>query len=245
MADVFLKSARKALPTVRSTPISFTTAFNNHPIYDNILYRIPAASLLRLGRCSRLTRRATKEHLRMAMGIMHHLSRFFDNTLEFRSMQARTATLISGSTALQFFDRTHYPESDLDLYAHPLHVKEVGRWLLDSEGYTFQPSIVQESDFDIESHNRLAPMDDDEMIANMGDAARDVNMFHLDQYNIPGVCGVFTFIKPARTASAPPRKVQVIAARRNPLECILGFHSCTLICALCAPPSHLLIMFTK
>lgn len=235
MADAFDPNSQQVSPQ-RLTPCSITTAFINHLIYDNILHRLSAASVLRLGRCSRLTQQATKDYIRMALDINRHLSRYFDNPLEFRTMQARTATLISGSTALQFFDRTYYPESDLDLYAHPCHLHEVGRWLLDAEGYTFQPNIIQESDFDIESRMRRVFWGPDmEGPPEFMDEAEELatTFHHQDQYHIPGVRGVYTFVKPARREGAAPRKVQVIGAERNPLECILDFHSCELFCALC------------
>ncbi|KAG2078133.1 hypothetical protein BDR04DRAFT_935918, partial [Suillus decipiens] len=66
------------------------------------------------------------------------LSRYFPDPLAFRFLQARTGLVISSSNALQFLDRRFYPESDLDLYAHPGHVYEALEWLV-SVGYKFQP----------------------------------------------------------------------------------------------------------
>ena len=48
--------------------------------------------------------------------INNHLSRFFPDPIVFRSLQARTANLVSGSNALQFSDRTSYEEADTDVY---------------------------------------------------------------------------------------------------------------------------------
>jgi hypothetical protein len=37
--------------------------------------------------------------------IEHHFGRYFDNPLSFRVLQAQTGTLVSGSNALQYFER--------------------------------------------------------------------------------------------------------------------------------------------
>ncbi|KAG1758073.1 hypothetical protein EDD22DRAFT_784371 [Suillus occidentalis] len=69
---------------------------------------------------------------------MCYLSRYFSDPLQFRSLQARTGLVMSGSNALQFVDHTSYPESDLDLYAHPGHLYELMEWL-ESIGYNLTP----------------------------------------------------------------------------------------------------------
>ncbi|KAI0677691.1 hypothetical protein C8Q78DRAFT_1066155 [Trametes maxima] len=128
----------------------------------------------------------------------------------------RTGTLISGSTALQFFDRTLYPESDLDLYVHMRHRREVGRWLLE-EGYKFVPSPYQDPRLEIE------------VVHGMSRGANGI-------YHIPGVSAILTFTKPApgkqdalsdAAGGQEERtlKVQVIVAKNTPMEAILAFHS--------------------
>jgi hypothetical protein len=37
--------------------------------------------------------------------IEHHFGRYFDDPLSFRVLQAQTGTIVSGSNALQFFER--------------------------------------------------------------------------------------------------------------------------------------------
>jgi len=52
--------------------------------------------------------------------------------------------VVSGSSALQFFDRVYWRESDLDVYfdcsvnADP--VQRMGKYLVDVEGYVFVPN---------------------------------------------------------------------------------------------------------
>ena len=50
-----------------------------------------------------------------------------------------TGTLISGCTALQFFNRIIYNNSDLDLYVHHKSASIIAYWL-QSIGYSFIPN---------------------------------------------------------------------------------------------------------
>lgn len=93
---------------------AFKDAFNRHPIYDKILSYLSPASLIRLGRASKLTLNAVQDFSYRAFDINCSPSRFISDPIAFRILQARTGTVVSGSFALQFFDRTFYPESDLD-----------------------------------------------------------------------------------------------------------------------------------
>ena len=46
--------------------------------------------------------------------------------------------LISGSIALQFFERMFYPESDLDIYVEIRYYKVIVSWLI-GIGYIYEP----------------------------------------------------------------------------------------------------------
>ena len=74
------------------------------------------ASMLRLARVNRTMYFAIRSYMLHRYNINNHLSRFFPDPIAFRSLQARTASLVSGSNALQFFDRTFYEEADMDIY---------------------------------------------------------------------------------------------------------------------------------
>ncbi|TBU53566.1 hypothetical protein BD310DRAFT_937845 [Dichomitus squalens] len=222
-----------------------------HPIYE----LLSAAALCRVASTCRTAHASVQSYIGVAFNVDRLLSRFFpsaspgcsatcphDHThteehvraRAFRSLQAATGTLISGSTALQFFDRTFWPESDLDLYVHARHRREVGRWLI-AEGYRFKPTRFQDL-FEVEIMECLAKRPD-------------------GIYSMPGVLAVFTFVKPLPGLGTPRRtptpepveegevislpdssdteedeepkelKVQVIVTKNTPMECILGFHS--------------------
>ncbi|KZT06562.1 uncharacterized protein LAESUDRAFT_700451 [Laetiporus sulphureus 93-53] len=162
------------------------------------------ADIIALSRTCKGVRPKTMCFMTRAYDINHHLLRFFDEPTKFRSLQARTGTLISGSFALQFFDRTVYPESDLDLYVHLPRRKEVGHWLL-AEGYSFAPNTKQDPDFD-------NAVDDERILVRDG------------IYTMRGVAAVFTFTKKVRDTETEC-KVQLVIGSNSPMEIILSFHS--------------------
>lgn len=160
-----------------------------------------AQSLLRFSRTCQDARAMVTEYIKDTFSVHTTLVRFFPDPSGFRSLQARTGTLISGSVALQFFDRAFYPTSDLDLYVHSKHRREVGLWLL-SMGYTFTPSRGQDSHFDTAV---LSPYQRKGL-----------------HYVMPGVLAIFTFHRRVFNKSL---KAQIIVACRAPMEVVLGFHS--------------------
>lgn len=147
---------------------------------------------------------ALEPYIAGRFSINGHLTRFFKNPQEFRSLQARTATLISGSNALQFFNRLTYEDSDLDLYAHYDHRHEIGHWLIQN-GSVYKPNSVQDPDFDIACQNCIHPELE-------------------SQYNMRGVSAVLNFTK-VPSQGAAELKVQMIVACHAPIDAILDFHS--------------------
>lgn len=186
------------------------------PIFDGIFSRISPATCIRFGRTCRLARDAVDDFCSRAFSINRHLLRFFSDPIGFRSLQARTGTLISASNALQFFDRTFYPESDLDIYTHPGHTREAGLWLMHREGYHFVPSLSQDGSFEDLVEN------DWDGLARRYDQDIDVDIRTGQQYRISGVQAIFTFKK---IVAGEELKVQIMEAKTTPLQCILGFHS--------------------
>jgi hypothetical protein len=195
--------------------------FTRPPVFDVIFRQLSPASLIRSGRTCRVARDAVSNFYGRAFNINRHLSRFFSDPLAFRSLQARTGTLISGSNALQFLDRTFYPDSDLDLYAHcGTWAREVGQWLL-SEGYVFVPDSYQGPEFDGLDWwgYELNELQEE------GGEVTELDLFHIQLYRIKGVHSVFSFEKQSGDPSGEVLKVQIIVGKRSPLPAILGFHS--------------------
>lgn len=163
-----------------------------------------ARSLLLLRKTNKYVSNEVLSYMRRVFDINRRLSHFFPDPISFRTLQALTGTLISGSFALQFFDRTFYPGSDLDIYVHRPWSKAVGLWLL-QRGYEFRPNSSQEDDF-------LDAITDPRFLANSG------------RYFMRGVAGVFNFVIPD-PRSGEELKVQLIVAANTPMEIVLNFHS--------------------
>jgi len=185
----------------------------NHLIHEVIFFNLTPVEFFRLARTCRLAYEAVQSYIRRTFNINRSLSRFFSDPVEFRALQARTGTLISGSFALQFFDRSFYPESDLDLYSPKDADREVLSWL-PSHGYKFVPSEKQPPTLEEAIVQSEEPHVDDDDWTDYGAIviARTIR-------------AVYTFTKAAPSGSDAELKVQCIVASRSPMEVILSFHS--------------------
>ncbi|OAX33835.1 hypothetical protein K503DRAFT_804062 [Rhizopogon vinicolor AM-OR11-026] len=189
------------------------------PIYDLILCDLSPHTLVRLSRTCRVAHMAVACFFRRAYNINQHLSHYFPDPLQFRSLQARTGLVVSGSNALQFLDRTFYPTSDLDLYSHPGHVYEVLEWI-ESIGYEYHPSINQNEDW----HNSVSADWDGTTQRVTELRGRDPDG-HLDQLLYPQIKDVFTFKRSVTIHGGTVElKVQIIETTCNPVDTILNFH---------------------
>ncbi|TFY80353.1 hypothetical protein EWM64_g3656 [Hericium alpestre] len=220
-------------------------------VYDRIFSCCSPGTLIRLSWTCRAAYAALHSYYRRGFNINRHLARYFPDPRAFRCLQARTGTLVSGSNALQFFDRTHYPNSDLDLYVSMTDAVVVADWLV-AAGYVYQARHDQAQAL------RVALF---RMVENYESMESLEDAFVWMNYGLPGVAGVFTFVKPVDTTRSttspmetdddddiavgemtevdssgsesedgteePPSllKVQIIAAITMPLACILEFHS--------------------
>lgn len=185
-----------------SSPLIYILSFDS--IHDLLLVTLSPKQLILLATVCRTTYDVVSRYMKTAFNIDERLSRFFSNVQSFHCMQALTSTVISGSFALQFFDRSFYPSSDLDLYVHRHHRRTVGRWVLKA-GYTFTPFSDQDDNFEKAILRRNPP--------------RSM------RYSMPGVADILTFRRGQGDDRSEALKVQLIVARRAPMEVILGFHS--------------------
>ena len=209
LGDEELQSSLATLSISPPNYISGPNLFLDRIISNDLLYGLifdasSAASLVHLLKTCHALNIAVRDYMKRAFDISNYLSRYFPNPPSFRLLQRSTGTIISGSTALQFFDRSYYPESDLDLYVPLCWRHQVGNYLLE-QGYTFVPNSRQDRDFGVAVMNKR-------VLTNKAIYG-----------NFKGIAAVFTFSK-----DVPERgklKVQVIAAVRSPTEVVLRFHS--------------------
>ncbi|KAI0745564.1 hypothetical protein C8Q76DRAFT_605408, partial [Earliella scabrosa] len=174
-----------------------------HVIYEDIFLYCSPMALLRLSRTCSEAFRAVQDYIRLAFDINKHLLTFFSRPQEFRSLQARTGSLISGSMALQFFNRTRYPDAGLDVFVHKCHRQEVGRWLLQA-GYQFVPRPHQDSDFEAAVLDTISISPD-------------------GFYALDGISSMLTFVR--KCHDDIETKVQMVVAENAPMEVILSTHS--------------------
>ncbi|THU97434.1 hypothetical protein K435DRAFT_889097, partial [Dendrothele bispora CBS 962.96] len=174
-------------------------------IQDVILHDISPMDRIRYSLTSRQENRAVVSYNQRTFRIRKLLLRYFDTILDiaqFRFLQYETGMLISGSAAVQFFDNTVYPGSDLDLYVEIGKVESVAEFLLEKD-YRFEPGERQPKDWKqgflwCESAFRY---------------------YHsLGRIHNGGHRGVFNFGKEGK-------RVQVVACCQTPLKVILNFHS--------------------
>lgn len=193
---------------------------SNPIIIDCILSFCTSGTIFRISRTCSSSRLAILSYLQRAFNINRHLSRYFSDPLGFRLVQSRTGTIISGSNALQFLDRSFYPESDLDVYVPWKQLRVLARWVI-ADGYVFEPNTTQPEVFKDAAKKMERTMEDVEEF-------EDMNM----GYAMRGVAGVFTFFKPVERKQdgeeqkePSPLKIQIMASRTSVAEILINFHS--------------------
>lgn len=200
----------------------------NPIIHEIILSFLTPLEILLLARTCRIAHDVVQNYIPFAFNIDRILSRYFTDPLAFRALQARTGTLISGSSALQFFARTVYPKSDLDLYISPNQLLTVVQWLVE-QGYTFIPRIVQPASWKkaVKKARRIAST------TNL-----HAEVLGEEFYTHPSICAVLTLVKPSSSdplQEGSQRKIQCVVGRGNPMRVILAFHSSKSRCYVFAP----------
>ncbi|THU96193.1 hypothetical protein K435DRAFT_755079 [Dendrothele bispora CBS 962.96] len=169
------------------------------PCHDPILRDLSPVERNRFSKISKEARQAVSSYNKRAFQIEKLLSCYLNTpheVTEFRKLQYRTGMLISGSSALQFFDCSVY-ESDLDLYVSfkkGLSVIE----FLNSIGYFYQPSANQD------------------VLQTLDNSIS--GQIHFLPYVGNGLKGVIDF-------SRDGKKIQLVICLHCPMQIILGFHS--------------------
>lgn len=171
--------------------------------------------LFRYSRTSKTANQVVSSYIKRAFNVENVLGRFFTDPQisHFRSLQSQTGMLISGSTALQFFERTFYPESDLDLYVEHRYCRVIALWLV-AIGYSYEARAGHPDELE----EALGPTP----VGN-GPSMRFLSSAIVD-YSDSGVIKVYNFHK-----SDTGCKIQLITSRHSPLELILKFHSTTVM----------------
>lgn len=132
------------------------------------------------------------------------LNRWFENAQAFRQMLGQCGAIVSGSTALQYFDRTSYSRSDVDIIIPLAGTYRMGIWLLAND-FTFQPRDRDYNDFTTS-------------------LLRVINANPRGRNNRP-LLKVFDFYAPPFKTQRYLRHVQLIVIYGDPFSHILQYHS--------------------
>ena len=181
-------------------------------MWEIVFEFLPPVDLIHFGQISKAAHMTVTRYSQRAFNVQRLLLPYFsdENIKSFRQLQLFTGTVISGSTALQFFDRTTYPESDLDIYVEHRYCREVVWWLT-SKGYSYRPRPTQPVSFN-EALQESAPAPNH---AGAVFFSPDIS-----GYFGHGMANVFDFVR-----YGSERKIQLMSAHHCPLEIILDYHS--------------------
>ncbi|KIM40832.1 hypothetical protein M413DRAFT_40033, partial [Hebeloma cylindrosporum] len=174
---------------------------------DMLFSLLSPADLIAYSKTCRASRYSIKSFYRRAFRIEKTLRRFFapDEIQPFRELQAMTGMIISGSTVLEFFDRTEYADSDLDLYVEHKRREPVVLWL-ESIGYKFIPRPSS------------GPPTLEIMLL-------DDLMTHSDGISPPTVSEYRDAMLVLDFKRAGSQRIQLITSTSSPFELVLHFHS--------------------
>lgn len=213
--------------------------FTNSDLVYLILAACDAAAMLQLGGVNRTMHSILQLYMQTAFSIDHLLSRFFPDPDMFRILQRKTATLIGGSQALHFFDRSSDSDSGLDLFLFPGRERDIADFLM-GLGYIFMPHKSQlspqsfaEEDaraYSVDPRPKLYPNDWiredvftleclDSLAANYlceSDNADDFERLGIT----PGVHRSYSFVK--ETDEGQSLRVSLVVTSSSPIETILN-----------------------
>ncbi|KAJ7730779.1 hypothetical protein B0H16DRAFT_1469462 [Mycena metata] len=132
---------------------------------------------------------------------------FRDGTAEFRLALRRSSAIVSGSQLVQFFDRAHYPGSDMDIFLRLGGVLPMGTWL-QTQGYS---RIADSTDYDLAKRV----------------ARTACNMISRTQSGHTPVCAVIDYHRFVCSETVIYRqKIQLVAVDIDPVQHVLyDFHS--------------------
>lgn len=201
-----------------STSAALWQVFNSPPIYDTLFaHCMGTTSPARLSRVHPGVRLSFQDYTTRSWH--KRLLRYFPDPRAFRSFQARTGFLVSGSQPLQLFMGDDYgTTSDIDLYPWPGTERVVGDWII-AQGYRYVDDDTRLN----RSFNTVM-----DLVAQEGwDDPWAPAGVHDDYRECTEVTGVLRFVKDVVGPGGEHfvLQVQVVASRVSPVVTILDFHS--------------------
>ena len=140
MADYAKSMAKQASISNKPGLLDVLNLAADYPTGATICRLLPIGDLISLTRTCRRLSSLYRDLLPSQWNIDKLLSRFLDNPRTFRDLMAKHDVLISGSLALQFFQRFAWSDSDMDVYLTAEGVGALEEYLCTMEGYKFKAS---------------------------------------------------------------------------------------------------------
>ncbi|KAI1495688.1 hypothetical protein F5X99DRAFT_109338 [Biscogniauxia marginata] len=192
----------------RQNPPTLQTLFRIYPIRERIACCLETRDVLRLCQTSWAMRQDIKAN---EWDINAKLGRFIKNPTGFRSQLGRSNALISGSFALQFFERVVWPEADLDIMVQDgTNLEGLAKFLVEKEDY----EMVGERDFSEEDDDILGYRTSD-----FPDMRKTQTYMYRKKYSIAW-----------KGSDDSGRKIQLIATYGPPVQAILrGYYTTALV----------------
>ena len=138
-------------------PVNLLHLLACYPIRDRLLFYSSTRAIIALSRTCKQLSRTYQDLLQTQWKIDPKLSRFVADPQRLRLQLRHSNAVISGSFALQYFDRVTYHDSDLDIFVeYGDHVDEnLAVYLTSAEGY--QLAYTRASPQSTETDNGLDP----------------------------------------------------------------------------------------
>ncbi|KAF7966524.1 hypothetical protein HWV62_38068 [Athelia sp. TMB] len=188
------------------------------PIYEPFLLASSPKTLYAFSQTCKPAKECVQQYFDTVFDINKHLGFFLPNPLAFRNMQAKTGAIISGSNAVQFFDRTYYHDADLDVFVNPGHCRAVGLHMIKVQGYR----VVEEEEDDTQKTLDIGGSIEHvkAMATTAANHARETRYSHR---SIHVVCRLERLTVEGKTQMA-----QVILTSDCVFHAIMNFHSMSL-----------------
>lgn len=116
--------------------VTFLYLLRLYPVFDTLVSFLPIGDIISLSRTCKELSNIYQSILPMQWNIGRTLKRFVNDPCEFRSQMGQNNALVSGSVALQFFERVVWKDTEMDVFI----LKGEGaenfcRYIQEREGY--------------------------------------------------------------------------------------------------------------
>ncbi|MCJ1431534.1 hypothetical protein MMC27_000887 [Xylographa pallens] len=127
------------------TVLDFLSPRPHYPVFRCLCSYLGIAEIIALTRTCKKLSGLYQLLLKTQWKVDHGLLRFVKSPARFRSQMGQHSALVSGSFAVQFFERVTWEDSDLDIFVKGgAGAEAFGKYLIETEDYELQAAKEQE-----------------------------------------------------------------------------------------------------